>query len=239
MSKVEGNAKYKLLKTHRAEFEATRKYDQLFNRWSKVKSSYSKSILTPFSTYRETLFTDKLKNDFRSSPYLYWQSLKVWLMPLWLQPVIHYMLSSSLAVFGAVFGGSRFITLGPTNATSVLLFAFFAGLSFVGFDGQVDKNGLRLLPVDCRPYRNNSPLAYVFGLSYMVKFISRTVVGLYNNRSMFDHCKPNQTYNWHPSQRSFLLHLCPRMVKHLFLHIGDLSLPAVAISLSTAIIYLS
>ena len=44
LSKVEGNAKYKLLKTLEAEFEATQlKYDQLFNRWSKVKSSYSKS----------------------------------------------------------------------------------------------------------------------------------------------------------------------------------------------------
>ena len=44
LSKVEGNAKYKLLKTLEAEFEATQlKYDRLFNRWSKVKSSYSKS----------------------------------------------------------------------------------------------------------------------------------------------------------------------------------------------------
>ena len=44
LSKVEGNAKYKLLKTLEAELEVTQlKYDQLFNRWSKVKLSYSKS----------------------------------------------------------------------------------------------------------------------------------------------------------------------------------------------------
>ncbi|MEC8044526.1 MAG: hypothetical protein VX130_08040 [Verrucomicrobiota bacterium] len=44
LSKVKGNAKYKLLKTLEAEFEATQlNYDQLFNRWSRVKSSYSKS----------------------------------------------------------------------------------------------------------------------------------------------------------------------------------------------------
>ena len=65
LSKVEGNAKYKLLKTLEAEFEATQlKYDQLFNRWSKVKSSYSKSIpdisLSHISKL-ETLFTDKIK----------------------------------------------------------------------------------------------------------------------------------------------------------------------------------
>ena len=154
---------------------------------------------------------------------------------------IHYgMLSSSLAVFlGAVFGGSRFITLGPTNATSVLLFAFFAGHGFVGFDGQVDKNGLRLLPWIVGLTGIILTLAYVFRLSYMVKFISRTVVTGYITAAA---CLiiANQTKHiiGIPPPGDHSASSFPGMVKHLFLHIGDLSLPAVAISLSTAIIYI-
>ena len=64
LSKVEGNAKYKLLKTLEAEFEATQlKYDQLFNRWSKVNHH----ILNPIpdislSTYLNLdIFIQKIK----------------------------------------------------------------------------------------------------------------------------------------------------------------------------------
>ena len=43
---------------------------------------------------------------------------------------IHYGLlgSAIAALLGGIFGGGRFITLGPTNATAVLLFGAFAGL---------------------------------------------------------------------------------------------------------------
>ena len=154
---------------------------------------------------------------------------------------IHYgMLSSSLAVFlGAVFGGSRFITLGPTNATSVLLFAFFAGLGFVGIDGQVNKDGLRLLPWIVGLTGIILTLAYIFRISYMVKFISRTVVTGYITAAA---CLiiANQTKHivGIPPPEDHSASSFPGMVKHLFLHIGDLSLPAVTISLSTAIIYI-
>ena len=154
---------------------------------------------------------------------------------------IHYgMLSSSLAVFlGAVFGGSRFITLGPTNATSVLLFAFFAGLGFVGIDGQVNKDGLRLLPWIVGLTGIILTLAYVFRISYMVKFISRTVVTGYITAAA---CLiiANQTKHiiGIPPPGDHSASSFPGMVKHLLLHIGDLSLPAVTISLSTAIIYI-
>ena len=46
---------------------------------------------------------------------------------------IHYGLlgSAVAAVMGGIFGGGRFITLGPTNATAVLLFGAFAGVGLV------------------------------------------------------------------------------------------------------------
>ena len=184
----------------------------------------------------------KLKNDFRSSLNVSLLAIPQGMAYALVAGLpIHYgMLSSSLAVFlGAVFGGSRFITLGPTNATSVLLFAFFAGLGFVGIDGQVDKHGLRLLPWIVGLTGMILTLAYVFRLSYMVKFISRTVVTGYITAAA---CLiiANQTKHiiGIPPPGDHSASSFPGMVKHLFLHIGDLSLPAVAISLSTAIIYI-
>ena len=43
--------------------------------------------------------------------------------------------SAVAAIAGSLFAGSRFIALGPTNATAVLLFGTFAGLQLTNADG--------------------------------------------------------------------------------------------------------
>ena len=52
-------------------------------------------------------------------------------------PIQYGLLGSAFAaIFGGLLGKGRFITLGPTNATAVLLFGVFAGL------GMINQNGM-------------------------------------------------------------------------------------------------
>ena len=61
---------------------------------------------------------------------------------------IHYgLLGSAFASFlGGVIGKTRYITLGPTNATSVLLFGVFASLGLIQQSGIVSQLGIEILP---------------------------------------------------------------------------------------------
>ena len=45
------------------------------------------------------------------------------------------------------FGGGRFITQGPTNATAVLLFGVFAAAGLIGANGLATDAALDILPV--------------------------------------------------------------------------------------------
>ena len=62
---------------------------------------------------------------------------------------IHYGLlgSAIAALMGGIFGGGKFITLGPTNATAVLLFGAFAGVGLIGQNGLPPPRLSSLLPV--------------------------------------------------------------------------------------------
>src|SRR6056300_1529850 len=62
---------------------------------------------------------------------------------------IHYGLlgSAIAALMGGIFGGGKFITLGPTNATAVLLFGAFAGVGLIGQNGLASPSALLLLPI--------------------------------------------------------------------------------------------
>ncbi|SVC65432.1 uncharacterized protein METZ01_LOCUS318286, partial [marine metagenome] len=55
--------------------------------------------------------------------------------------------SAVAAIAGSLFAGTRFIALGPTNATAVLLFGAFAGLGYVNADGVAGPEALALLPL--------------------------------------------------------------------------------------------
>ena len=91
---------------------------------------------------------------------------------------IHYGLlgSAVAALIGGIFGGGRFITLGPTNATAVLLFGAFAGVGLIGTNGLANSSALLLLPVILFTSGLFLVLASVFRISFIVQFVSRTVI---------------------------------------------------------------
>ena len=91
---------------------------------------------------------------------------------------IHYGLlgSAVAALMGGIFGGGRFITLGPTNATAVLLFGAFAGVGLIGPNGLANSSALLLLPVILFTSGLFLLLASLFKISFIVQFVSRTVI---------------------------------------------------------------
>ena len=95
-------------------------------------------------------------------------------------PVFYGVIGSGFAsLLGGIFGGKRFITLGPTNATAVLLFGMFASLGMIDGRGQISEQGLILIP--CLLFLTGGVLilAGILGVSFFVKFISRTVITAY------------------------------------------------------------
>ncbi len=91
---------------------------------------------------------------------------------------IHYGLlgSAIAALMGGIFGGGRFITLGPTNATAVLLFGAFAGVGLIGQNGLATPSALLLLPIILITSALFLILASIFRVSFIVQFVSRTVI---------------------------------------------------------------
>ena len=91
---------------------------------------------------------------------------------------IHYGLlgSAIAALMGGIFGGGKFITLGPTNATAVLLFGAFAGVGLIGQNGLASSSALLLLPVILITSAFLLILASLFRISFIVQFVSRTVI---------------------------------------------------------------
>jgi len=91
---------------------------------------------------------------------------------------IHYGLlgSAVAALIGGIFGGGRFITLGPTNATAVLLFGAFASVGLIGTNGLANSSALLLLPVILFTSGLFLVLASLFRISFIVQFVSRTVI---------------------------------------------------------------
>ena len=91
---------------------------------------------------------------------------------------IHYGLlgSAMAALMGGFFGGGRFITLGPTNATAVLLFGAFAGAGLIGQNGLATSSALMILPLILLTSGFFLVVASLFRISFVVQFVSRTVI---------------------------------------------------------------
>ena len=81
--------------------------------------------------------------------------------------------------FGWHFRGKKFITLGPTNATAVLLFGMFANLGMIQRSGQISESAIILVP--CILFASGLILLFasLLRVSFFVKFISRTVITAY------------------------------------------------------------
>jgi len=154
---------------------------------------------------------------------------------------IHYGLlgSAVAAVMGSLLGGGRFITIGPTNATAVLLFGAFASLGLIGADGLTSQEGLMLLPLILIFSGLFLVIACVFRISFIVQFVSRTVITAYVTAAA---CLIIANQSRHvlgivpqegPPPSTFL-----EIIFFLIKNCPSISLPTLSLSLLTASIYL-
>tara|TARA_B100002019_G_scaffold132778_1_gene114166 strand:- start:440 stop:2230 length:1791 start_codon:yes stop_codon:yes gene_type:complete len=154
---------------------------------------------------------------------------------------IHYGLlgSAIAALMGGIFGGGKFITLGPTNATAVLLFGAFAGSGLIGQNGLASASALMLLPVILITSSLFLIVASLLRVSFVVQFVSRTVITGYitaaacliianQGRHVLGISTTDETP---PSTFLGILHF-------LITHLELISLPAVILSAITTSIYL-
>ena len=100
---------------------------------------------------------------------------------------LHFgLLASGVAAFiGGIVGGGRFITLGPTNATAVLLLGVFLQLQMVSSNGELTQDALLVLPSILVCTGIWLVLAGLFRISFLIKFISRTVITGYITAASF------------------------------------------------------
>ncbi len=95
-------------------------------------------------------------------------------------PIQYGLLGSAVAaIVGGIFSSSRFITLGPTNATSVLLFGVFASLGLINQDGLGSGKAIELLPWILFFSGLFLVIAALLRISFMIQFVSRTVITAY------------------------------------------------------------
>ena len=95
-------------------------------------------------------------------------------------PISYGLIGSAVAaIMGGIFGGGRFITLGPTNATAVLLFGVFAAIGLINSSGMGSSDALSLLPWILIVSSFFLILASLLRISFMIQFISRTVITAY------------------------------------------------------------
>ena len=153
---------------------------------------------------------------------------------------LHYgLLGSALAaLLGGLAGKTHFITLGPTNATSVLLFAVFANLGLIQQSGLVSETGLDLLPWIILFAGAFLVAASLLRISYMIQFISRTVITAYVTAAAFL-IIANQLR--HILGLSFIEGSTPssfiELLAFLWNSLGNLSLPPLFLSLLTALVF--
>ena len=92
-------------------------------------------------------------------------------------PLYYGLLGSSIAaILGGLIGKGRFITLGPTNATAVLLFGVFAEAKLLSPGGQLNDTAISILPSIILCSSMMLVLAGTLKISFLIKFISRTVI---------------------------------------------------------------
>ncbi|MEL0099382.1 MAG: SulP family inorganic anion transporter, partial [Opitutae bacterium] len=153
---------------------------------------------------------------------------------------IHYGLlgSAIAALMGGIFGGGRYITLGPTNATAVLLFGAFAGAGLVGQNGLATPSALLLLPIILVTSGLFLIIASLLRVSFIVQFVSRTVITGYITAAA---CLIVANQGRHVLGISTTEDTPPAtflgIIYFLATHLELISLPAVILSGITVVIY--
>jgi len=154
-------------------------------------------------------------------------------------PIKYGLLGSAVsAITGSLFSKSKFITLGPTNATAVLLFGVFASIGMINQEGMAEANSLLILPWILVLSGIFLLLASFLKISFMIQFVSRTVITAYVTAAA---CLiiANQ------AKHIFGLELNAEGALATFwqiafatiLALGDISAPALFISFVTAVIF--
>ncbi|MFP6902005.1 MAG: SulP family inorganic anion transporter [Opitutales bacterium] len=155
-------------------------------------------------------------------------------------PIEYGIYGSALAaIFGSFFAGSRFIMLGPTNATAVILLGTFASIGMVNSDGMLSSTALDLLPSVLVLSGIILLVASVLRVAGMVQFVSRTVITGYVTAAAIL-ILANQAKNLlgvtfdGPGETAMTAF---DVVRLTILHLGDASSSAMYLSACTAIIY--
>lgn len=155
-------------------------------------------------------------------------------------PISYGLLGSAIAaIMGGIFGKGRFITLGPTNATAVLLFGVFAGIGLIQGDGMASSDALLLLPWILITSALFLILASVLRISFMIQFISRTVITAYVTAAccliIANQCKHLLGLQNSSSEVPTTFF---DIILNAFLSLQSFSVPALTLSLITAILFL-
>ena len=155
-------------------------------------------------------------------------------------PLYFGLLASGIAAFlGGVLGGGRFITLGPTNATAVLLFGVFAQMEMVAPNGMLVSDALLILPSILLCTGLILIGAGTLKVSFLTKFISRTVITGYITAAALLIIS-NQVRsvigmeNPYPPGSNFFQSLI-----HIFKNIADNSSASIFLSFFTGITYIT
>jgi SulP family sulfate permease len=155
-------------------------------------------------------------------------------------PIKYGLLGSAIAAFtGGIFGGGKFITQGPTNATAVLLFGVFASAGLIQANGLASGSALEILPLVLLCTGLFLILASVLRVSFIVQFVSRTVVTAYITAASFlilanqaRHVLGITDVNESPASTFW------GILNFLIRHIEMISLPTLCLSIFTGLIFL-
>ncbi|MFP6894039.1 MAG: SulP family inorganic anion transporter, partial [Opitutales bacterium] len=147
--------------------------------------------------------------------------------------------SAVAAIVGSLFAGSRFIALGPTNATAVLLFGTFAGLQLTNADGVATGEALALLPLFPLLAGIFLVAAAWLRLASMVQYVSRTVITAYVTAAavliIANQCHHILGFRFEGGEApSTFLEVAWATIRS----IGNASGPAIAMSALTAVLFL-
>lgn len=149
-------------------------------------------------------------------------------------PIQYGIYGSALATLVAcLFARSHFITLGPTNATSVMLLSSFAALQVTGPDK------VMLLPLLVFMVGIFLIVGAYFGVANLIQYVSRTVVTGYISAAAFlimaNQIKTALGFRFSEDEEATnFFEVCYFTIKHL----PETHLPTVVLSVITALIYI-
>lgn len=138
-------------------------------------------------------------------------------------------------VIGAFFSGSKYITLGPTNATSVMVLSSFTALGIVSEQAAVSNISLLIFLVG---------LVLVLGsllrVASLIQYVSRTVITGYitaaSSLIIANQLRKTLGFDFTPEEKadaSTFFQVVNLTIKHL----GEIQTPTLALSIATALIF--